>query len=344
MLGRIIMIILLFTKPVFATDCEEMNLRCSVASQTRKVNGVDVHRDCWEYQYQLGCHRKSKDDCSTIDVNKCHFMGEECLDNQTEGDLVFCGNLKRKFSCEKDIEWTEEKTELLKNGEVTDSKDLLCAFKCLDGNCDAVKKAAMEEDSDLAMAAGMLNSLKEMKDGIEGDTIVNIFKGSREQCDKKLLEYTNCCTKMGGWGKILGASCSDKAQSLAKRRKDKKCVKVGMYCSSELPILGCIIERTVFCCYDSVIGKILNQEAKKQLGKSNGTVENPQCGGLSLEEIERVDFSKADFKEFYDEVVVPNINIPDIAFDAKSNVKSIEEMAKNPALNGMNENILKDVE
>ena len=41
--------------------------------------------------------------------------------------------------------------------------------------------------------------------------------------------------------------------------------------------------------------------------------------------------SNVDFKEFYDEIVVPNINIPNIQIDAKSNADSADEIAKRAA-------------
>ena len=98
-----------------------------------------------------------------------------------------------------------------------------------------------------------------------------------------------------------------------------------------MPILGCVIERTTFCCYDSIIAKIINQEAKKQLGRNNGDAENPSCSGLNKEDLERIDLSNVDFTEFYEEIVVPNINIPNIAIDAKSNADSAAEIAKRAA-------------
>ena len=322
------MLIAIYSVNLASGGCEEKGVYCAISGGTRRVNGVDVHRDCWQYKYNMDCERTSKNDCNKIDVNNCTFIEEECLSNEKEGSLSYCGNLKRKYACEKQISWEEEKTELIKEGEATDGKDLLCASLCLDGNCDAVKKAGMEEDSDIGKAVGMLNALKEAKKGIVGDTLINVFKGSNEQCDKKILNYTNCCTKMGGWGSILGAKCSAEAKNLAKKRKEKKCVELGTYCASKKPIIGCIIKRTVFCCYDSIIAKIINQEAKKQLGKNNGTAENPQCEGLSIEDLESIDLSKADFSEFYDEVVIPNINIPNVSIDASANTKHAEDIAK----------------
>lgn len=327
----IILIVTIFCHNKSYAACDEKDVYCSIPGGTRRVNGVDVKRDCWQYKYKMDCARNSKNDCSKIDHNKCTMVAEDCISNEEEGGLKYCGNLKRKFGCKREISWEEEKTELIKEGDNVDGKDLLCAALCLDGNCDAVKKANMEQDKDLTQAVAMLNALKDAKKGIVGDDLINVFKGESEHCDKKWKGYTNCCTKFGGWGKALGAGCSPEAKNLAKKRKEKKCVEIGTFCYTKVPILGCVIERTTFCCYDSIIAKIINQEAKKQLGRNNGYAENPSCTGLNKEDLERIDLSNVDFTEFYEEIVVPNINIPNIAIDAKSNADSAAEIAKRAA-------------
>ena len=322
------MLAVIFSISESYASCDEKEIYCSIPGGTRKVNGVDVKRDCWQYKYKMDCKRSSKDDCGKINHNDCTLVAEDCIASEEEGGFKYCGNLKRKFSCERQIQWEEEKTELVTEGENVDGKDLLCASMCLDGNCDAVKKAAMEEDKDLGKAAAMLNALNDAKKGIVGDDLINVFKGSSEHCDRKLAGYTNCCTKMGGWGKMLGAGCSPEAKNLAKKRKEKKCVEIGTYCTEKL-LGACVIKRTAFCCYDSIIAKIINQEAKKQLGRNNGDAENPNCGGLSKEDLEKIDLSNVDFTEFYNEIVIPNINIPDIKIDARSNAKAAQDIAEN---------------
>ncbi len=325
----VILLSFLLTDNSFAA-CDEKDVYCAIPGGTRRVNGVDVHRGCWQYKYKMDCVRNSKNDCHKMSHNDCTMVAEDCILNEEEGGLKYCGNLKRKFACEREISWEEEKTELIKEGDAKDGKDLLCAALCLDGNCDAVKKADMEKDNDLTQAAAMLNALKDAKKGIIGDDLINVFKGSDEHCDKKITSYTNCCTKMGGWGKALGAKCSPEAKNLAKKRKGKKCVKIGIFCKSKF-LGACVIKRTAFCCYDSIISKIINQEAKKQLGRNNGDAEHPNCTGLSKEDLEKIDLENVDFTEFYDEIVAPNINIPNIQIDAKSNAGAADDIAKRAA-------------
>jgi conjugal transfer mating pair stabilization protein TraN len=310
--------------------CDEQDLYCSIPGGTRVINGVDVKRDCWQYKYKMDCARNSKNDCNKINHNDCAMVAEDCISNEEEGGLKYCGNLKRKFACEREISWEEERSELVKEGDNVDGKDLLCASLCLDGNCDAVKKANMEEDKDMAQAVAMLNALKDAKKGIVGDDLINVFKGESEHCDKKFADYTNCCSKMYGWGKVVGAGCSAEAKNLAKKRNERKCVEIGRFCKTKF--LGeCMIKRTTFCCYDSIIAKIINQEAKKQLGRNNGDAENPSCSGLIKEDLENIDLSNVDFTEFYNEIIVPNLNIPDIHIDAKSNAQAADDIAKRAA-------------
>ena len=210
-----ILIVTIFCHNKSYATCDEKDVYCSIPGGTRRVNGVDVKRDCWQYKYKMDCARNSKNDCNKIDHNKCTMVAEDCISNEEEGGLKYCGNLKRKFGCKREISWEEEKTELIKEGDNVDGKDLLCAALCLDGNCDAVKKANMEQDKDLTQAVAMLNALKDAKKGIVGDDLINVFKGESEHCDKKWKGYTNCCTKFGGWGKALGAGCSPEAKNLA---------------------------------------------------------------------------------------------------------------------------------
>ena len=197
----------------------------------------------------------------------------------------------------------------------------MCKMMCLDGNCDAIRRAKTEENQELSEAAAMLNALSEAKKGIEGDTLINVFKGAAETCKKGGFNYLNCCS-LKGWGENFGAECGEEAKNLAKKRRHKKCVKVGKFCSKKIKPFGCATRKTTFCCYDSILAKIINQEAKKQLGIGNGSPQNPICGGLSLEDLQKVDLSKADFSEFYREIVVPSIKLPNVGIDVKINAES----------------------
>lgn len=315
----------------WADDCEEVKVQCAIPTQTRNIDGTDIERECWEYKYDLDCRRKSKDDCNKISPD-CVYASpdgkDKCIEASKEGGIEFCSNYKRQYSCPKQIEYEEEKTELLKNEKEADPKGLICNALCLDGNCDAIRKAKLEDNKELSEAAAMINSLKNISKDIQDKHLVSVFKGDAQHCNKKITDYTNCC-QLSGWGTSLGlVKCNPDDENLAKKRREKRCVEVGTHCTSK-HFGKCIIEKTVFCCYDSIIAKILNQEAKKQLGLDNGTPEKPECGGIEPpEELEKVDFSKANFTEFYDEIVTKHYAIPEAKMDIARNVNNAEEIAK----------------
>jgi hypothetical protein len=58
-----------------------------------------------------------------------------------------------------------------------------------------------------------------------------------------------------------------------------------------------------FCCFGSKLVKNIQVQARKQLGLGFGDVKSPECRGLTAEEIARVDFSKLDLSEIYEELI-----------------------------------------
>ena len=56
--------------------------------------------------------------------------------------------------------------------------------------------------------------------------------------------------------------------------------------------------------------RLLVRLACKQLGTPKSEAKNPDCSGFSFDEIKKIDFKKADFTEFFEVSVVPNLKIP----------------------------------
>ncbi|MEA1053972.1 conjugal transfer protein TraN, partial [Lamprobacter modestohalophilus] len=77
----------------------------------------------------------------------------------------------------------------------------------------------------------------------------------------------------------------------------RACHYVGSYCDSE--ILGiCIEKQKAFCCFNTPLARIINEQAYPQLGRGWGEPEHPNCRGLSLQELERLDWSRIDLSEW----------------------------------------------
>ena len=98
-------------------------------------------------------------------------------------------------------------------------------------------------------------------------------------------------------------NCEQAEQVLAMKRDSRLCHGVGGYCSSRTPIIKVCIEKTEsYCCFNSRLARILNEQGRAQIGRGWGSAESPDCGGFSLAQLQSLDFSRMDLSEFYAEI------------------------------------------
>jgi conjugal transfer mating pair stabilization protein TraN len=98
-------------------------------------------------------------------------------------------------------------------------------------------------------------------------------------------------------------SCEQSEQLLAMHRDANLCVHVGSFCSARVPILRTCIEQTEsYCCFNSRLARIINEQSRGQIGKGWGSGESPNCSGFTTAEFERLDFSRIDMSEFIQEI------------------------------------------
>lgn len=92
-------------------------------------------------------------------------------------------------------------------------------------------------------------------------------------------------------------ACEAAELELNAKRQLKVCSHLGSYCKSK--VLGqCIEKREVYCCYNSPLSRIMMEQINPQLNRPYGDLKNPDCSGLSIEQVEDVDFSKIDLSEW----------------------------------------------
>ena len=88
--------------------------------------------------------------------------------------------------------------------------------------------------------------------------------------------------------------CSRDETLLAMHRGQSLSVYVDEVCSESISLTNtCIAYTDDYCSFNGVLGKIINQQGKNQLG-----TEFASCTGLSIEQIAKIDFTKIDFSEF----------------------------------------------
>lgn len=98
---------------------------------------------------------------------------------------------------------------------------------------------------------------------------------------------------------IRMSECDQDEQALSMRRGQRLCAFVGGYST------GSSLSRRrheVYCCYNSRLARIINEQARPQIGYNFGSPESEQCEGFTPEQIAQIDFSQLDFSEFIAEV------------------------------------------
>ncbi|MFZ2449252.1 MAG: conjugal transfer mating pair stabilization protein TraN [Methylovulum miyakonense] len=94
-------------------------------------------------------------------------------------------------------------------------------------------------------------------------------------------------------------SCEVPEYELAAKKQLKVCKALGVYCDSRDPITGlCLIRKESYCCYNSPLARILNEQIKPQLGMGFGSPQNPVCSGVKVKDLDKVDWSQVNLDEW----------------------------------------------
>lgn len=124
-------------------------------------------------------------------------------------------------------------------------------------------------------------------------------------------------------------SCDQQEQILAMRRGQNLCHEVGTYCSKKLPIVKICIEKTKsYCCYNSRLARIINEQGRAQIGKSWGSPNSPNCSGFTQSEFAAIDFSSIDLSEFMAEIMA-NIKMPDVGSMSQNVQSAVQQKVQN---------------
>ena len=281
---------------VETAPCSNAVKTCVGGRATRIIEGFEVTRDCWEWAYVKTCNYPSKNDCRLFE--HCYAVGD--LDCLLKDSLGSCVNLQREFSCKSwDVVNKENQTARMGFEEKPGKDGLICkGIPCIDGNC--VDKS-YETNGEMMDSLSKLYATSNMNPDKDGN--FNLFQGTGQHCAKKPVGYSNCCQIDGkGWGKNLGAKCTKDEQTLIDMRSKKLCVYVGKQSTKKMNVTTAIKHR--FCCFGNLLDKVIQIGGRKQLGRSFGSGSAPDCGGLSLEEILRIDWNLVDFAEFIDDLKI----------------------------------------
>lgn len=106
------------------------------------------------------------------------------------------------------------------------------------------------------------------------------------------------------------------------------CHEVGTKCA--VKIFGsCIQKKKVYCCFDSLLARIIQEQGRKQLGRDWGSGSSPDCRGFYVDEFMRIDFTKFDFGEYTDDVTRQMLNEEQVGDKILKSVQKYESLIPN---------------
>lgn len=252
--------------------------------RTRIFSQVPVTRDWWSAKKTYTCTSTQTKDCDRYRAQDCTQVGQRCVKFAPrcgQDGVQECVEMEKTFECVKVV--GHGKGPRIRSG-----------IYCLDGDCS---RKHVPPNKDMAHALSRLAAAREMQKEVNTKDL-NIFKGTSLGCKEYVMDFRSCCDLAGGWGKLFGSRCNDEEKTLWTHRKKDRCVYVGTHSSNN--VLGFdLAERASFCCFDSKIARVLQEQGRRQLGISWGTPEHPNCRALTLQEMERIDFDKIDLSELY---------------------------------------------
>ena len=273
----------------------ELKAQCTQPGETRTFERegktFQIHQDCWEYSYHYLINESSDNECKKYEDNpNCTAAERECL-LQENGS---CIRHRVKYQCQKTV-----KTD----GYVCGDK-----FFCSDGSCSDIENNV---NSDFGHAVSQLATLAQAgKDiGLNANNL-RAFSGRPMYCRKSGFGFSDCC-KDSGWGHKVGlAKCSSEENALGQAKEKKLVVYVGTFCSKKI-LKKCVRRKSSYCVFDNKLARIIQYQGRSgQLGIGFGGASSPNCRGMSVDELQKIDFNRMDYSDFYDELN-ERTNMPD---------------------------------
>lgn len=246
---------------------------CTDRSNPHVITGLPVTRDCWEMTSTYTCKSAAVDECQAQKSRGCLQLNSQCLNKG-----VPCDEYEQTYQC------PDTRCE----PKVVCTQDVFCA----DGECvDKISTQSTDVGQHLASLAAT--------DAVGHEystTQTTLFGGKIMQCKIWALDLIDCCSDKG-WGKALHLiNCRPEDKALGEAKLNYVAHYLGEYCA--LKELGvCVEHQRSYCVFNTKMARILQEEGRlKQLNPNAlGSAEHPQCGGMSVSELQQLDMRQINF-------------------------------------------------
>ncbi|POT29141.1 type-F conjugative transfer system mating-pair stabilization protein TraN [Citrobacter braakii] len=257
---------------------------CGVRTVVVEGKTYSIHQDCWKWQDTYLTQTETEGTCGEyMKDSACTVTRSQCADT-VDG---YCVSQLVTYSCERKKEG---------NGQICGGE-----FFCKDGSCAQGQTGTSNMFGQAVSALAAVAAAGEDVAELNGEN-VRAFTGEGKSCKKFAAGFNNCC-KDSGWGQDVGlSSCSSDEKALGKAKEKKLTVYVGEYCSKK--VLGvCLEKKRGYCQFDSKLARIVQEQGRRdQLGVGFGSGKSPDCRGITVDELQRLDFGVMNFSDFYSDL------------------------------------------
>lgn len=210
-----------------------------------------------------------------------------------------------------------DEAQLFKGGAYTCQKGyggLVDCCKATDSNAKELfweihREIRRERQARKAAQSGQVSGYEQMQSGQSSmDTLYSPFTSMRDNAlggGADIDSYDD--TSLSVWQQFMNRAraeikpalspkwaCNDTEFDLAVQREIGSCSYAGTYCSKK--VLGaCLKKREAYCCYKSPMTRMLRASAEPGGVIDHGSSKRPDCSGIPLDEIDRIDWSVMDF-------------------------------------------------
>ncbi|MDR2526962.1 MAG: conjugal transfer protein TraN [Rickettsiales bacterium] len=265
------------------SQCFLKSSKCVEGSGTKTFEGLQFYSDCWNTEKIYNCDKlstdcfNSKNDCSNFEIENCILEQKDNLGNNTE---------RLTYKCVKE------------------------SSNNVAGDCNAQINTTPEaipipQDNTGALLKSLsyLMGINEVAKGIDVNNLT-ILNGESLNCKKSTGiagALTDCCNDDKLEQDLHIRDCSQSEEKLKLKRQQKTCLYLGNYCSND-SILGCLMKRYVYCCYQNKFSRIIANASVEQNLNALGNAKNPDCSGILLNKLGNINFDLIDFSEMYGEI------------------------------------------
>lgn len=301
--------------------------QCVDTTPSKTINGLLVSRPCWRESFAFLRKREilQQPDCQSLRNRKCALIETKCIEGQ-END---CQVWELTYECFNSF-------KIASNGLFLNQNHYFDPIEPNHSFSDVIAKLsvfqAMKEELANSRAADPLK--------------VEIFQGTKRKCSKSVASDVvyDCCFSYSGLAKQAGlAKCNSDEIALASWKEQGQCHFIGVKENKALDLFTTDYEH-VYCCFPSKLARVLNEQARKQLGIDWGSPEHVNCQGLTISQIQQLNFDKLNLEEAFEKDFQGlEAKYQDKAKDwqdqakAESNLESIKQRMKEK-LRDQNEN------